>query len=120
MSTFFVPGVDAENQERVYEELAALANVATPVRKDRVYSITWRHDGVEWTATVGEQLRGSQTITKGRGRLQRMITIPRSSSDTVLAIFRGLPFVIVHDNQTRTWNLPIYAGNPSRIVPFSD
>jgi hypothetical protein len=120
VTTFFVPHVQPGDEEPAYAVLAALANVAPPTHKDRVYSITWKHDGIEWTATVGENLKGSQTITKGRGHLQRVITIPHSSSDTVLAVFRGLPFVIVHDNRSRTWNLPIYAGKPSRIIPFSD
>jgi hypothetical protein len=119
VTVFFVPNAEPQDQEQAYLELTSWVNAAVPGPTNRVYSITWKHDGTEWTATVGKQLNGTQTITKGRGRQQRTMTVPRSSSDTVLAIFLGVPFIIVHDDRSRTWNQPIYAGSPSRIVHFS-
>lgn len=118
MPAFFVPKCDPDKQEETYVDWAKAVNggVADPDR--RIYSITWRHDGIEWTATVGEQLRGTETITKGRGRMKKEITVPRHSSDTVLAIYEGDPFMIVHDSNSRTWNWPIYAGRPSSVVRF--
>ncbi|GBH30618.1 hypothetical protein [Sphingobium xenophagum] len=119
MPAFFVPKCDAEKQDEQYVEWAQKVHggVAAPDR--RIYSITWRADGVEWTATVGEELRGVETITKGRGRMKREMTVPRHTNDTVLAIYEGDPFIIVHDSASRTWNWPIYAGRPSSVVRFS-
>ena len=119
MTAFFVPLVDAEDQERVYDRLAQMAGTGAPQLENRIYSITWKHGRVEWTATVGEQLTGMELIVKGRGRQQRTFEVPRSSVDTVLAIFPGVPFLIAHDGRSGIWNQPILAGNPSRVVRFS-
>lgn len=114
---FFVPKVEASAQEEAFGEIAAFLGVAKPDAKHRVHSIVWNHDGVRWTATVGDQLRGVATIVKGRGRDKRYLEVPRYTSDTVLAIFQGAPFMIAHDNHSRYWNLPIYA-NPTSVVLF--
>jgi len=119
MPQFFIPQVEPDKWEEAYQQIAAFIGAAAAPDGSRIYSITWKHDNAVWTATVGEQLRGVATISKGRGRDRREITAPRSSDDTVLAIFRGVPFLIAHDNRSRRWNLPILAGNPSAIVPFS-
>jgi hypothetical protein len=119
MPSFFVPMVDADQQEAAYGDLADFAGMAIQPPDRRVFSITWTHDGVEWTATVGEQLSGTETVTKGRGRDRRYFQVPRHTTDTVLAIFEGVPFRIMHDNRSRIWNLPIYAGKPSRVVNFT-
>lgn len=119
MPNFFIPEVEPENWEEAYQQLAVFVGaVAAPVA-DRIYSITWKHDSVVWTATIGETLRGIATISQGRGRDHRELTAPRSSSDLVLAIFQGVPFLIAHDNRSRIWNLPILAGNPTAIARFS-
>jgi len=119
MPNFFVPLIDNTDQEPAYQEMARLYGAGIPAPGDRVYSISWRHNGTLWTATVGEELRGVETVTKGRGRTRKEIEVPRSTSDTVLAIFPGLPFIIAHDNRSRVWNTPIYAGNPSSVVRFT-
>ena len=118
MPAFFVPQVEADLMEECYQQIAGLFNVTAPPPADRIFSITWTHDSVEWTATVGQQLKGFATITKGRGRDQRISRVARSTSDTVLAIFAGVPFQIAHDNHSRIWNMPIYAGSPSTVVRF--
>src|SRR3712207_9121151 len=64
-------------------ELAQFAGAVAQPLDNRVFSITWKHDGVVWTATVGEQLRGTQTVTKGRGRDTRSFEVPRHTTDTV-------------------------------------
>ena len=118
MPEFFVPMIDPDMQDDAYREMAALfgGNPAEPGA--RIRSITWKHNSTVWTATVGEELRGTETIVKGRGRDKRYLEVPRSTNDTVLAIFAGAPYVIVHDNKSRIWNQPIYAGNPSRVATF--
>jgi len=82
MADFFIPNIAAADQEAAYRELAALVGAGVPQLERRISSISWRHDGVDWTATVGEGLRGAETVTKGRGRDKRYITIPRSTNET--------------------------------------
>ncbi len=117
MTKFFVPKVDADKQEEVYGQIAEFVGVAKPNLGHRVRSITWDHDRVKWTATVGEQIRGVALVVKGRGRQKRELEVPRHTSDTVLAIFSGAPFMIAHDNHSRFWNVPIYA-NPTAVEMF--
>lgn len=118
MPRFFIPHIDADKQEAAYAELAQMVGTVTANLERRVYSIVWTHDNVEWTATVGEQLRGIATIVQGRGRDKRERRVPRSTDDTVLAIFEGVPFLIAHDNKSRIWNVPILAGEPITVVRF--
>lgn len=80
--------------------------------------MTWRHDGVVWTATVGETLRGVAIVTTGRGRDRQEREVPRSTADTVLGIFPGSPGLIAHDNKSKYWNFPILTGQALSIVPF--
>jgi hypothetical protein len=101
MPDFFVPMVDPDKQEDAYRELAAFVNVRAPEPGERVCSITWTHDRTKWTATVGEQFKGTETLLKGRGRGKLETEVPRSTNDTVLAILPGTPFVIVHDRKKR-------------------
>lgn len=119
MPAFFVPFVEPEDQEAAYQEIAALVGAAARPLENRIYSMTWRHDGETWTATVGETLRGVATVTSGRGREKRYREVPRSSSDTVLAIFPGHPGLIAHDNKSKYWNFPILTGEAQAIVKFN-
>jgi hypothetical protein len=64
---FFVPKAEPDEQESVYAALAEFAQRRVPPATDRIYSITFGHDGVEWTATVGERLKG-HTIANPRAR----------------------------------------------------
>ena len=119
MSAFFVPFVEAENCEGAYQELAAAVGAVSRPPENRIYSMTWRHDGVVWTATVGETLKGVATVTTGRGRDRREREIPRRSNDTVLAIFPGQPGLIAHDGKSGHWNFPILTGDALSIVRFA-
>ena len=118
MPAFFVPMVDADKQEEAYNEIAQFVGAGAHAPGKRIYSMTWKHDGVVWTATVGETLRGTETKIIGRGRAATYREVPRSTSATVLAICSGFPYLIAHDNKSRYWNLPILAGEPSRTVLF--
>lgn len=119
MSAFFVPFVGAENYEEAYQELAAAVGASLRPPENRIYSMTWRHDGVVWTATVGETLKGVATVTVGRGRDRREREVPRGSNDTVLAIFPGQPGLIAHDGKSGQWNFPILTGEALSIVRFA-
>lgn len=66
---FFVPRVAPENQEECYVEFARAIGRAAPAAGSRIYSISFTHNGERWTATVGEQLRGSATkMSRVRGQ----------------------------------------------------
>lgn len=96
MPAFFVPFATIESQDSVYASLARMAHCAVPVLAERIFSLTHVHDGEEWTATVGEHLRGVRhTVSRSRGRrLER--TIRLSEPAIVLAIFAGNPYVVAH------------------------
>lgn len=119
MPDFFVPMVAADEQEEAYKELAHFVGSQPHAPDKRIYSMTWKHKGVEWTATVGETLRGTELKQIGKGQNSTYREVPRSTSDTVLAIFADVPYKIVHDNKSRVWNVPIYAGEPSRVIDFT-
>jgi hypothetical protein len=119
MPGFFVPFVEADVQEEAYKEIADYIGASPRAPADRVYSMTWRHHRTVWTATVGETLRGVETVTTGRGRTRQQREVPRHSNDTVLAIFPGNPGLIAHDNRSRSWNMPILTGEAWNIVKFN-
>ena len=66
---FFVPAATPDNQELVYTDFANWCHMPVPPLKERIYSITYIHDGEEWTATVGESLYGvRRRITRSKGK----------------------------------------------------
>jgi hypothetical protein len=118
---FFVPAATPEGQEFVFVELARLAAQAVPQPSERIYSITYDHDGEEWTATVGESLRGvRRNRRRSKGSLDR--EIPLADAALVLAIFPGTPYVVVTDSRpvgrVRSEN-PFIAGVPKSVTRFS-
>lgn len=118
MPTFFMPLVAPEKAEAAYADMAAHCHSRVPPPNERIYSITFKHDRVTWTATVGEQLRGEEYVTvRTRGaRVER--TKHHHDNATVLAIFEGDPFDVFHDNARSVWQNPFMAGRPTRIVKF--
>lgn len=118
MPGFFIPFVDLEKQEEAYRQIAEFVGAAPRPADNRIYSMTWRHDGVVWTATVGETLRGIETVVTGNRQNRRERQVPRSTSDTVLAVFPGSPGLIAHDNKSRYWNMPILTGEALEVVSF--
>jgi len=69
VTTFFVPTegpADAAKQESLYAALAGLCGRAILPPNERVFKIEWNHDGDEWTAEVGQPLRGKQTDRRRR------------------------------------------------------
>jgi hypothetical protein len=116
---FFLPGVEASEVEEVYADLAKHAHRRPPSIADRIYSITWRHNGEVWTATVGQKLHGFATkVSRSmRGKVER--EIPLSNASSVLAIFPGAPYVVWHDDASRVWANPFLAGEPFQVTVFS-
>ncbi len=130
---FFVPFATVENQEEVYAGLADWAhkNYAPAMRwkrdslpppEQRIYSIKFSRDGEQWTATVGEQLRGERSRKpRRRGAVQRVETL--SDRATVLAIFPGDPYIVVTNanigNVPSFFANPFMAGRPHGVVLFA-
>jgi hypothetical protein len=87
---FFVPAVaDANKYEEVFEALAKLSGLEPPPADRRIYSITFVHDGEEWTATVGERMRGIR-LPNPRSRSKKPTTPqPLFDQAVVMAIFPG-------------------------------
>ena len=121
--TFFVPAATLETQESVYAGFAEWCKCSVPKLEQRVYSITYIHDGEEWTATVGERLHGIRRRTsRSRGKtIER--TIRLSDPALVLAIFPGEPFMVVTNhriagNVGSAWENPFFAGQPRSVSYF--
>lgn len=124
---FFLPMAPGEmSDEEGLSELARFAGCPVPPEGQRVYSITYKHNGEVWTSTVGETSRGTGWKTIGRGRNKREREIPLSDPCIVLAIFPGNPYTIVTDNGIRkrrasNWANPFIMGanSISTVVLFS-
>lgn len=122
---FFVPAATTDNQESVYAEFARWCGRPVPSPERRIYSITFVHDGEEWTATVGEALRGKRfRTTRSRGmKIER--EQPVSDPAIVLAIFPGIPYIVVTNhriggrNVGSRWENPFFAGEPDSVTFFS-
>ena len=123
MVAFFVPRAsDAEQAERLYDAFAEFAGCEPAAPAERVRSITFAHDGAQWVATVGEELRGERTTRQlRRGELiERTEHLP--STSRVLAVYPGSPFTVVTDAQPITsapseWANP-FTAEPSEVGLF--
>jgi len=122
---FFLPPIahyDASEQDAAYVEIAEKCGRSVPAQ--RVYSITFRHDSDEWSATVGERLTGSKTQQIGPGDNRTGQTTPLDDAATVVAIFPGTPYLVVTDSGIisggrTSWENPFYAGTPTSVTYFS-
>jgi hypothetical protein len=94
-----------------------------PATGERIEAITWIHDREEWTAKVGERLRGTRT-RRGRRRGQTLdVTERLSDGATVLAIFAAVPYFVVTDappigRAASAWSNPFMAGDPHVLSRF--
>lgn len=120
---FFVPAATPEDIDEVYASFAEMCHTSLPPPDRRIYSIRFIHDGEEWTATVGEQLRGTRTRTRQRRGNKVEVTNQLSDPATVLAIFSGVPFHVVTNAGPITgivsaWVNPFMAGQPESVSYF--
>ena len=125
MPRFFIPTQSADAQESVYAQLAKSVSSAPPASGKRIYSIRFRHNGVDWTATVGEILAGTRTKTVGHGISRREVSSPVTDAALVIAIFSGNPFFVFTDSglaqSSRSgWQNPFMAGIPDAVSYFQD
>ena len=120
---FFVPRASDDAAEAAYGELARFCGRTALPARERIYSIVYVHDGEEWTATVGRQLSGvKRWTTRSRGRKIDHVEHPTDSA-TVLAIFPGVPFMVVTDARMvpgirSYWENPFMVGKPRSIDLF--
>lgn len=119
MPAFFSPKAEPDIFEAAYSEMANLCHCAVPALGERVYSITFSSKGETWTATVGEELRGTRLVTRGRGRTKREFQVPLANAATVIAIFPGVPYHVWHDGASRVWANPFLAGDILSVTRFS-
>jgi len=119
---FFLPAATLDTQEASYAKLAGLCGRPVPVLAERIYSMTFVHDGERWTATVGETLSGVRIDTKRsrNKRIERKTHLDDPA--TVLAIFSGVPFLVATTGGITVpskWGNPFLAGQPESIVRFA-
>ena len=121
--SFFVPIGKPESQEDTFATLAAFAGRAAPSLGQRIYSISFRQDGADYVATVGESLHGvRKATTRSRGKaIERTVSV--SDPATILAIFPGDPYKVVTDslpfgNARSAWENP-FCSRPTSAVLFS-
>jgi hypothetical protein len=117
---FFVPQCIEGDAEKTYELFAAMCGLAVPHLQYRVYSITYKHDGCMWTATVGEKHHGYRVFTSGKrkGRVERL-----HDDAVVWAIFPDPScYRVVIDPSSRTsLAKPVYlAGMPQQFTLFGN
>jgi hypothetical protein len=121
---FFVPAATVDNQESVFSEFAGMSRRPVPKMAERIYSITYVHDGVKWTATVGEHLRGVRLPNQHSRSKKAQREEPVSDPARVLAIFAGVPYMVVTNhrlvgNVRSAWENPFMAGQPISVTYFS-
>lgn len=123
VTAFFLPrAADDEQAERLYDALAEFAGCEPAPRAQRVRSITFPEDGVQWVAAVGEELRGQRTTVQlRRGELIERTETLRDAA-RVLAVYPGTPFVVVTDASPITgtasaWANP-FTAKPDRVELF--
>jgi hypothetical protein len=117
---FFLPAAAPERFEAAYAEMANWCHCAIPDFGKRIYSITFIDEdrgNEEWTATVGEVLRG---IRRGR-QLGRKS--PLSDGATVQAIFSNPRFTVVTNYRIAPsirsdWGNPFYVDKSTSITYF--
>jgi hypothetical protein len=116
---FFLPAAIPEEQESVYAQMAAICHCSVPSVARRIYSITYAHDGQQWTATVGQPLRGIRrrnVRSKGKSVARDQVV---SDPSVVLAIFPGVPYMVfTTHHEASAWANPFMAGNPKSITYF--
>jgi hypothetical protein len=114
-----VPDSNPETWESDFAKLAAIAlQQRVPILAERIYSITFVHEGEEWIATVGETLHGFRLGWTDRKRTQTKRLNPVSDPAKVLAIFAGRPYaVVIKYPQTgyarSAWENPFYVSEHS-------
>lgn len=122
---FFIPEIAPENFEPAYAELARWCSRRVPTFEERIYSITFVHDGEEWVAAVGQKLEGKKLPDYRRRTKQRFYEQKVFDPAVVLAIFPGYPYLVATNHRLNgrgvgsNWENPFLVGQPKSVVLFS-
>jgi hypothetical protein len=113
---FFLPRCSHESQEDVYARIAErCGREVLPIGR-RIYSISFERDGIVWTATVGEHLRGRKSMkVRGKETVEWNIGDPA----LILAIFPSVPFCVVTLSNGKSYFRPIFHATPRGVELFS-
>lgn len=121
---FFVPSAKPGKDEELYEAFAKMCRCPVPAPDQRIFSVNFHHDGDDWTATVGEPLRGTGFKTSRSGGKKVERSFPLSDPAIVLAIFPGEPHRVVTSagffGPPGRWANPFYVGTPRWVTDFSE
>jgi hypothetical protein len=118
----FIPDIEPDKEEGMYETFAAMCGMRPLPDGQRIQSITWHKTPAErWTAEVGKTLSGTRQKVTGRGATRRELTERVTDPATVLAIFSGVPYMVVTDSRLdptvrSSWDNPLLASSSLRSV----
>jgi hypothetical protein len=116
MPTFFLPQCPPESEEAVYAQIAESCVRQVPPIGSRIYSISFEHDSIIWTATVGEHMRGRKPVKVGnKGTVEWNIGDPA----LVLAIFPRVPYCVVTSSNGKSRFGQIFYATPRGVELFS-
>ena len=116
MPAFFLPRCSHESQEDVYARIAERCDREVPPIGRRIYSISFERDGIVWTVTVGEHLRGRKSMkVRGKETVEWNIGDPA----LVLAIFPRVPYCVVTSSMGKSRFGQIFYATPRGVELFS-
>ena len=122
---FEIPGYAPDQYEDVLIAYAQICSefmgrrVQVPAPSELRRSITFQEeDGSEWTAAVGQTLRGEKTERRQVSGRMKDVTASLSNSATVMAIFPGDPALVITDGRGKPWSNPFEARSISASVTF--
>jgi hypothetical protein len=116
---FFVPDIPADDQEAAYVQMAEFGRCAVPPIGERIYSIIFTHDGIEWTATVGRHMQGVRGEWKRSRGQKAWKETPVFDATTIAAIFPGHPYTIFHTGGRSPWQNPFISSHVKSSTRFS-
>jgi hypothetical protein len=116
MPAFFLPHCPPESEEVAYAHMAQGCDREVPPIGRRIYSISFEHDDIVWTATVGEHLRGRKSV-----KVMNKETVEWQIDDPalILAIFPQVPYCIVTYSNAKSHFGQIFYATPRGVELFS-
>lgn len=123
---FFIPFAPSdERAEHVYGVFAEVCGVPVPRNDERIWAIHWTHDGDDWLAEVGEQLKGRRVRVRRRKGGNVQVVEHLSDPATVLAIFPGETYWVVTNGRpigpvASAWEGALMTGHPTSVRLFDD
>ena len=116
MPAFFLPHCPSEFEEESYAHIAKRCDRKVPPIDRRIYSISFEHGGIVWTATVGEHLRGRKSVNvRNKETVQWQIDDPA----LILAIFPTVPYCVVTYSSAKSHFGQIFYATPRGVELFS-